>query len=254
MKIISGGQTGADRAALDAAMEAGVPCGGWCPAGRKAEDGVIPDHYPVIELPGAGYVRRTRQNVIDSDGTLVVSFGPPEGGTARTVRYCKREGKPFLVIDANVVSPTLAAGDARRFVSEHRVQTTNVAGPRASNQPEIYEYTAKDIATWQPLFDSTGQNIQLQNGVTFATLLYTDPGIRIRNLRSGFDPLHPQQCSARAWRVANFNFSCGPGTSSDLPAENHPRREHDRRHASSRHDRDADAGCGQVSFQSEDTG
>src|SRR5256885_2018978 len=80
IRIVSGGQTGADRAALDAAMEACVECGGWCPAGRMAEDGVIPDRYPVIELPeGGGYEQRTLRNVLDSDATVILSFGPPPG-------------------------------------------------------------------------------------------------------------------------------------------------------------------------------
>ena len=82
--IVSGGQTGVDRAALDAALAMGVEAGGWCPEGRTAEDGIIPDRYPVIGLPGAGYPERTRQNVIDSDGTLIIYFGFPAGGTELT--------------------------------------------------------------------------------------------------------------------------------------------------------------------------
>jgi len=84
LRVVSGGQTGVDRGALDAALERGVPCGGWCPAGRLAEDGVIPARYPVTELRGAGYDERTRKNVEDSDGTLIVTFGRATGGTART--------------------------------------------------------------------------------------------------------------------------------------------------------------------------
>ena len=80
IKIVSGGQAGADRAALDAALACGVSCGGWCPEGRLAEDGRIADSYPIVELPGAGYRQRTRRNVQDSDGTAIFSFGPPEGG------------------------------------------------------------------------------------------------------------------------------------------------------------------------------
>jgi hypothetical protein len=140
MKIISGGQTGADRAALDAAMEAGVPCGGWCPTGRKAEDGVIPDRYPVTELPGAGYAQRTRQNVLNADATLIVSFGPPDEGTALTLRTCELAGKPHLLIDARVRTAETVAIDLLDFLSRGRIQTLNVAGPRASTQPEIYRY------------------------------------------------------------------------------------------------------------------
>ncbi len=143
---MTGGQTGADRAALDAAMDAGVPCGGWCPAGRKAEDGAIPGRYPVTELPGAGYAERTRQNVIDSDGTLVVSFGPPHGGTALTVRCCKAAGKPLLVIDAGATDPSSAAKAVKHFIADHGVQTLNVAGPRGSEQPAIYDYVRQLMA------------------------------------------------------------------------------------------------------------
>jgi predicted Rossmann-fold nucleotide-binding protein len=95
MKIVSGGQTGVDRAALDAAMESGVEAGGWCPEGRKADDGVIPDKYPVKELPKAGYRQRTRRNVIDSDGTAIFYFGDPTGRTEQTILFCFKERKPY---------------------------------------------------------------------------------------------------------------------------------------------------------------
>jgi hypothetical protein len=96
----AGGQTGVDRGALDAALYFGMPCGGWCPEGRQAEDGQISGRYPLTELPGAGYLARTRKNVEDSDATLIVTFGPPIGGTARVLEHCLRVGKPHLVIDA----------------------------------------------------------------------------------------------------------------------------------------------------------
>src|SRR5262249_20137195 len=85
-RLVSGGQTGVDRAALDAALEVGVPCGGWCPKGRKAEDGRIDDRYPLCETPSAAYSQRTRWNVRDSDGTLVLAWGEPTGGTLLTVK------------------------------------------------------------------------------------------------------------------------------------------------------------------------
>jgi len=139
-KIISGGQTGADRAALDAALAAQVPCGGWCPEGRLAEDGGIPARYPVAELPGASYADRTRRNVQDSDGTLIVSFGAPEGGTALTLRCCQELDKPCLVIDAAAMPIRMAFSELAAFVSRHRIRTLNVAGPRASEQSDIYPY------------------------------------------------------------------------------------------------------------------
>src|SRR6516162_4541079 len=88
--VVSGGQTGVDRGALDAALGLGVPCGGWCPDGRRAEDGVIPARYPVTELRGAGYEERTHKNVEDSDGTLIITFGQVSGGTARTLEVCRK--------------------------------------------------------------------------------------------------------------------------------------------------------------------
>ena len=132
-KIVSGGQTGVDRGALDAALELGFPCGGWCPADRMAEDGRIDDRYPVVELAGAGYRQRTRQNVMDSDGTLVIYNGELSGGTRETVRFCERLGKPFVALDALTVDEAAMVEQALAFVAEHDIAVLNVAGPRASS-------------------------------------------------------------------------------------------------------------------------
>jgi hypothetical protein len=140
LAIFSGGQTGVDRAALDAALSAGAPCGGWCPAGRLAEDGVLPERYPLREAIEGGYRERTRANVRDSGGTLVIHAGELEGGTAQTINFCQAHGKPYLLIDSNAVTPEAAAATARRFVSEHRIAILNVAGPRASKHPQLYAY------------------------------------------------------------------------------------------------------------------
>lgn len=140
LKIVSGGQTGADRAALDAALNTGVACGGWCPKGRKAEDGPIPARYPLNEMPTPSYPARTRRNVLDSDATLIVSFGPPDGGTALTVTCCRELDKPHLIIDAGQTDVSSAAGNVRDFVLQHGVRVLNVAGPRVSKQPGIHDF------------------------------------------------------------------------------------------------------------------
>src|SRR5262245_54833883 len=92
-KIISGGQSGVDRAALDVALELGIPCGGWCPKGRRAEDGPLPDRYPLDETQTSFYPERTRRNVRDSDGTLILADGAAKGGTALTIELAEQMQK-----------------------------------------------------------------------------------------------------------------------------------------------------------------
>ncbi len=134
-KIVSGGQTGVDRAALDVARELGLACGGWCPKGRKAEDGTLPAHYPLLETPSEDYAQRTAWNVRDSDGTLVLTQGEPTGGTLQTIEEASHLGKPCLVIElAN--PPSLSSVSA--WVTAHRIKVLNVAGPRESKSPGIY--------------------------------------------------------------------------------------------------------------------
>lgn len=141
IKIVSGGQTGVDRGALDAALEAGVACGGWCPAGRLAEDGVIDNRYPLTPLASDSYAERTRKNVEDSDATLVIYYAEPDGGTALTVTLCEKLGRPHLLIDAAQVTQQAAADRALAFVKSNRIAILNVAGPRASKQPGGHAYT-----------------------------------------------------------------------------------------------------------------
>jgi putative molybdenum carrier protein len=133
-KIVSGGQTGVDRGALDFALDAGIPCGGWCPAGRKAEDGRIPRRYPLKPTPTAEHSERTERNVLDSDATLVLTRGEPAGGTALTIRLARRHRKPCLVIDMDHhVNPTLIG----EWCRAQNVRILNIAGPRESNAPGI---------------------------------------------------------------------------------------------------------------------
>ena len=145
LKIVSGGQTGVDRGALDAAIQCNIPCGGWCPEGRKAEDGVIPDIYPVVELPGGGYPERTLKNVLDSDGTVIIYFGTTSGGTELTLDYCRDNNKPCLLIDASNISPKTAAQQITEFIKTLPGETLNCAGPRHSNNKKGYEYTLQTV-------------------------------------------------------------------------------------------------------------
>jgi len=139
-KIISGGQTGVDRAALDVALEHGIECGGWCPAGRLDEFGKIPDHYPIHELPGGGFAERTLQNVKDSDGTVVIYPHELQGGTEQTVRFCVELERPQQLIDAAKISADGAANLIAGFVRKNNIGILNVAGPRQSEWPEGYDY------------------------------------------------------------------------------------------------------------------
>jgi hypothetical protein len=134
VQIVSGGQTGVDRAALDVALELGLPCGGWCPRGRLAEDGPIPARYPLRETPSPAYTQRTEWNVRDSDGTLVLTPGEPAGGTALTVALAEQLGKPLLVID---LTGPVRADDVRKWLQSQPIRILNVAGPRESEQPGV---------------------------------------------------------------------------------------------------------------------
>lgn len=140
MKIISGGQTGVDRAALDAALSLGMECGGWCPAGRLAEDGEIPARYPLQEIPGGTYAQRTARNVIEADGTIIIHSEILRGGTEETRRVCEEAGKACLLVDASRLGSAEASDRIRQFMRAKKMRVVNVAGPRASGWPEGYAF------------------------------------------------------------------------------------------------------------------
>lgn len=145
MKIISGGQTGVDRAALDVALKHGIDCGGWCPAGRLDELGRIPDRYPVQELGQGSFAERTLQNVKDSDGTVIIYFEELRGGTEYTLNCCIKVAKPHRLIDAAEISEKDAATAIVDLVREHNVSTLNVAGPRKSEWKDGYEFASRAL-------------------------------------------------------------------------------------------------------------
>jgi len=138
--IVSGGQTGVDRGALDAALALEAPVDGWCPAGRRAEDGILSVRYPLRELRGAGYLQRTLRNVMDSDATLLVDFGRPAVGTGRNLEFCRKYGKPCQIVDAALHEVGAAVALALRFVEQHGIRRLNIGGPRASDEPRAYGY------------------------------------------------------------------------------------------------------------------
>jgi predicted Rossmann-fold nucleotide-binding protein len=147
-KIVSGGQTGADRAALDWAIENGIPHGGWCPKGRKAEDGRIDARYSLKETPTSKYIQRTEWNVRDSDATVIFSTVPVlTGGPKRTFEFAKKHRKPCLILRSEG-SDTEPAVLLNQFIVNHKVGVLNVAGARASNEPEIAAFVRTALSRW----------------------------------------------------------------------------------------------------------
>ena len=146
-KIVSGGQTGADRAALDVSIALDIPHGGWVPKGRLTEDGPLPKKYQLREMPTNSYPKRTEQNVIDSDGTLIISHGKLTGGSDLTRKLAIKHDRPWLHIDLNQTAEFQSAEKISEWVQNNRLETLNVAGPTASKDPKIYQAVLKIIET-----------------------------------------------------------------------------------------------------------
>lgn len=162
-RIVSGGQTGADRAGLDVAIRHGIPHGGWCPKGRRAETGRIPARYRLKETPRPTYVQRTEWNVRDSDGTAIFTVRPDlRAGSRRTQEFARQTGKPFIHIPlTGTYQPAL---DLLKFITAHKIQTLNVAGSRESQEP--------GIASWV-------------EGVLEDALFWSSPGTLLSGLDEG---------------------------------------------------------------------
>lgn len=142
-KVVSGGQTGADRAALDAAMACGIACGGWCPAGRHADDGVIPERYPLQETADMDHTVRTENNVRDSDGTLVFYRGALQGGTAYAVLMARHLGRPVLAV--NLDEP-FSVADIVAWIERSGIRVIHIGGQRESSSPGIYAAVRRCVA------------------------------------------------------------------------------------------------------------
>jgi len=136
-KIISGGQTGADRAALDFAIAHNIPHGGWCPKGRRAEDGVISSRYQLNEMATGDYLKRTKQNITDSDATLILNCGELDGGSLRTMQFAQQLNKPFMIAQLDRDDLENQIKEASNWI--HTIcGSLNVAGPRESKRPSVY--------------------------------------------------------------------------------------------------------------------
>ena len=157
MTIVSGGQSGADRAALDAAIALGIPHGGWVPRGRLAEDGPVPRRYHLREMVSRRYRDRTEKNVVDSDGTLILSLGPLSGGSALTEALALRHDKPCLHLDLELVEQEQAARAIDQWLHRFHIRVLNVAGPRLSSDSRIYEavYGVLLAVNWEQLTRGT---------------------------------------------------------------------------------------------------
>ncbi len=145
LRIVAGGQTGVDRGALEVALRRGIPCGGWCPAGRRAEDGPISERFPLQETEVADYSVRTERNVVETDGTLIISTEPLTGGTLLTRRIAEQHAKPLLIVPPRGL---FLADLIQDWLQQHKIQNLNIAGPRESMVPGIQAETEALLENW----------------------------------------------------------------------------------------------------------
>jgi len=143
IKIISGGQTGVDRAALDFALNKSIDCGGFCPKGRKAEDGKISKKYPLIETESDSYDERTRRNIENSDGTIIIYTNKIDAGTEVAFNLCNQIGKPVILVKSDDEETIRII---QTWMEINKIKSLNIAGPRESNEPGVYQFT-KDLLT-----------------------------------------------------------------------------------------------------------
>lgn len=141
-------------------MAAGIPVGGWCPQGRKAEDGTVPACYPLQELKDGGYPQRTTKNVEMADGTVIFYFSDPNGGTELTLTEAIRLAKPYLLIDATKQAAAQVSPLVAEFVSAYGIDVLNIAGPRASEHTGVYSYVSKAL---KPAFENPSSGIRNRN-------------------------------------------------------------------------------------------
>lgn len=161
-QVFAGGQTGADRASLDWTMANGIPHGGWCPKGRKAEDGRIPDDYRLQETASAHYRERTEKNVLDSDGTVVFTMSPKLGrGSQLTVKLAQKHGKPCLHIHCRTPQPALLLTS---FIQGYLISRLNVAGSRASKEPGIGHFVQEVLTQAASFLANHGSQLHRPQG------------------------------------------------------------------------------------------
>lgn len=163
VKIVSGGQTGSDRAALDFAIAAGIPHGGWCPKGRLAIDGPLDPKYQLTETKSSGYSQRTRLNVQDSDGTLIFNSGALSGGTSLTVKTAQDAAKPYLVIQVDQLEQEQITRTIQSWLKAQSIRVLNVAGPREEKRPGIYSRTLAALRSSIAVTEHLGRHLTVSD-------------------------------------------------------------------------------------------